>query len=205
MSVIGQPKSTSQYIQVTGRVGRSWWERPGLVVTIYSASKPRDRSHFEKFRSYHQRIYAHVEPTSVTPFSPPALDRALHAIMVAYTMQFAGEETIQRPFPYPSDLIAELKNILLPRVRAIDPLEVDNFEKVFDLRVKEWRKWQPVKWRAGYGDSDIPLLRAAGSYATPEQKEQSWPTMQSMRSVDAECIVEIASPSYIEGESGNAQ
>ena len=90
-------------------------------------------------------------------------------------------------------------------LKAIDPLEVDNFEKVFDLRVKEWRKWQPVKWRAGYGDSDIPLLRAAGSYATPEQKEQSWPTMQSMRSVDAECIVEIASPSHIEGESGNAQ
>lgn len=58
MAVVGQPKTTSQYIQVTGRVGRRWWERPGVVLTLYGASKPRDRSHFEKFRSYHERLYA---------------------------------------------------------------------------------------------------------------------------------------------------
>ena len=91
MAVVGQPKTTSQYIQVTGRIGRKWWERPGLVATIYSASKPRDRSHFEKFRTYHERLYAQVEPTSVTPFSPPVLDRALHAVLVAYVRQLGAE------------------------------------------------------------------------------------------------------------------
>ena len=98
--IAGQPKTTAQYIQVTGRIGRRWWERPGLVVTIYSPGKPRDRSHFEKFRSYHERLYAQVEPSSVTPFTPPALKRALHAVMVAYVRQSGGIPGKREPNPF---------------------------------------------------------------------------------------------------------
>ena len=83
MSIVGQPKTTAQYIQVSGRVGRRVPERPGLVITIYNNSKPRDKSHYEDFRGYHQRLYAKVEPSSVTPFSRPALKRGLAAITVA--------------------------------------------------------------------------------------------------------------------------
>ena len=67
MTIVGQPKTTAQYIQVSGRVGRRADISPGLVIVIYGAAKPRDRSHYERFRTYHQSLYAQVEPTSVTP------------------------------------------------------------------------------------------------------------------------------------------
>ena len=205
MVIVGQPKTTSQYIQVSGRVGRSWWVRPGLVVTIYSASKPRDRSHFEKFRSYHEKLYSQVEPTSVTPFSPPALDRALHAVMAAYVHQIGDEENIQSPYPFPGDLIDQLRDILLPRVESIDPDEVDNFISIFEKRSNEWKGWQHTLWKASKNSEDIGLLRVAGAYATQEEEKMSWPTQQSMRSVDAECITEIPLPAiYEEGDENNA-
>ena len=204
ISVVGQPKTTSQYIQVTGRVGRSWWERPGLVVTIYSASKPRDRSHFEKFRTYHERLYAQVEPTSVTPFSPPALDRALHAVIVAYVRQIGDEKIAESPYPYPEKLISEIKQILLPRVQTVDPDELQNFHKVFDKLAREWKTWQRQNWRGSWKDDNDPLLRQAGAYTPKEKKRGSWETPTSMRNVDAECILEIAD-STIQGEISNAE
>lgn len=193
MSVIGQPKTTSQYIQVTGRVGRSWWERPGLVVTLYSASKPRDRSHFEKFRTYHERLYAQVEPTSVTPFSPPALDRALHAVLVAYVRQMGDMDIAKKsPYPYPKDLIMEFQKILLPRIEHINPDEVENFKRTFKRLTEQWVTWQRLKWEGNFTDENDPLLIRAGTYTPPEKKKGSWETPTSMRNVDSECIIEIA-------------
>lgn len=195
MTVVGQPKTTSQYIQVTGRVGRKWSERPGLVVTIYSPSKPRDRSHFEKFRSYHDRLYAHVEPTSVTPFSAPALERALHAIQIAFVKQNGNSEAIAAPTPFPQDLLLRLRTIVLDRVAKIDPAELGRVQEVFDRRMTEWKSGQRPRWTSNElkeSPEDAPLMHRHGEYVPSQWNRLSWPTPTSLRNVDAECQVEIS-------------
>ena len=81
MVVLSQPKTHAEYIQATSRVGRDE-KRPGLVVTLLNAHKPRDRSHYERFRHYHETFYRSVEVSSVTPFSARALDRGFAGAMV---------------------------------------------------------------------------------------------------------------------------
>jgi hypothetical protein len=191
MAIVGQPKTTAQYIQVSGRVGRRSRERPGLVVTIYAATKARDRSHFEKFRSYHERLYAQVEPTSVTPFSRPVLERALHAVMAAYARQLGDVATAGSPSPFPAALLNKLRALLMDRVNSVDSTEQQNFEQVFAKREREWRAWRPRVWSGGASRADAALLRQAGSYAEPAVAQRTWPTPTSLRNVDAECQAAI--------------
>lgn len=82
MVVVGQPKAHAEYIQATSRVGRDP-ARPGLVVTLFNVHKPRDRSHYERFRHYHETFYRSVEVGSVTPFAARALDRGFPGAFMA--------------------------------------------------------------------------------------------------------------------------
>jgi hypothetical protein len=199
LCVVGQPKTTSQYIQVTGRVGRRWEERPGFVVTIYSPSKPRDRSHFEKFQSYHERLYSRVEPTSVTPFSPPTLDRALHAVLTVYARHLGDQRLAQCPYPYPSHLIERVREIVRSRAAIVDPEERDHCDRLLQRRAQEWQRWERTRWTGNFQAQDAPLLREAGAYVPREWARLSWPTPMSMRNVDAECDAIITS-SYLTEE-----
>lgn len=82
MVVQSQPKTAAEYIQATSRVGREA-HKPGLVMTLLNMHKARDRAHYEQFRAFHMSFYRAVEATSVTPFAPRALDRALAPTLVA--------------------------------------------------------------------------------------------------------------------------
>ena len=88
MIVAGQPKSTSEYIQATSRVGRA---SPGLVITVANWARPRDLSRFEKFYHYHATFYRQVEALSVTPYSTGAMDRALTGVMVSAIRQAGAD------------------------------------------------------------------------------------------------------------------
>jgi len=82
MVVAGQPKTTSEYIQATSRVGRER-ERPGLVINCFNMVRPRDRSHYEHFVAYHESFYRFVEAQSVTPFASRALERGLTGALLS--------------------------------------------------------------------------------------------------------------------------
>jgi hypothetical protein len=113
MVVLGQPKTHAEYIQATSRVGRDD-ERPGLVVTLLNFHKPRDRSHYERFRHYHETFYRAVEVSSVTPFSARALDRGLAGAVVALARH---REALLTP-PRGAEQIATVRGVLEPRVLA---------------------------------------------------------------------------------------
>lgn len=114
MVVMGQPKTHAEYIQATSRVGRDD-KRPGLVVTLLNMHKPRDRSHYEGFRHYHETFYRSVEVSSVTPFSARALDRGLAGALVAYARHAESSLTP----PGGAAEIAEVRQRLEERLRHV--------------------------------------------------------------------------------------
>jgi hypothetical protein len=201
MTIVGQPKTTSQYIQVSGRVGRRPDVSPGLVLTIYGASKPRDRSHYERFRTYHQQLYAQVEPTSVTPFATPVLRRAMHAAAVAYIRQTSSSALA--PYPFPEDRYASAVALLEERARITDESELPAVQKVARERARQWDRWERTEWEANpppWGDPKQGLMRYAGTLPDPDGKVSVWDVPTSMRNVDAECRLAI-SLAYVQADA----
>ncbi len=84
MVVHGQPKTSSAYIQATGRVGR---QQGGLVVSFFRVSRPRDLDHYEFFTGYHRMLHRAVEPITVTPYAPRARERGCGPLTVALLRQ----------------------------------------------------------------------------------------------------------------------
>lgn len=121
MLMIGQPKLTSEYIQASSRVGRSF---PGVAFVQYDATKSRDRSHYERFRSYHESFYRFVEPTGATPFSRPARERALHAVLISMMRQMTGmsedKDAINFDKEYFEDTIRKIEGFVIERVKGIN-------------------------------------------------------------------------------------
>lgn len=191
MTIVGQPKTTAQYIQVSGRVGRRADVSPGLVITIYGAAKPRDRSHYERFRTYHQQLYAQVEPTSVTPFATPVLRRALHAAAVAHIRQVAPALP---PYPFPQAEYDEAIGLLKARAAIADPEELPVLERMAKRRARQWESWERTQWSANViqGDPKQGLMRYAGTLPDLASKATIWDVPTSMRNVDAECRLQIS-------------
>lgn len=195
MVVNGQPKSMAEYIQATSRVGRGGVA--GLVVTVYNVGRPRDRSHFEAFRTWHQTLYREVEASSVTPFAPRARDRALHAAVVALARHVGGSLRANPLLKPAGRVVVEgLIDRIVERASAVDPGEAADVRTEALAFLDEWESrleledyWHPVKHATS-------LLASLEDVATAKVVDGHWKfrargTPNSMRNVEAETSLRL--------------
>ena len=187
MVVNGQPKTISEYIQSTSRVGRS--DTSGLVVTILNNAKARDRSHFETFPGWHQALYRDVEATSVTPFASRARDRALHAALVAAVRHLipgmAGQSDV-RLTEEKRGLVEELVCKIALRAERIDSEETEVSAELEKL-LNDWEARSPQQYWDEFRPAASLLQsaeKAAQKRALGREPGNAWPTMNTMRSVE---------------------
>ena len=200
MLLVGQPKLTSEYIQASSRVGRSF---PGVAFTMYDASKSRDRSHFEQFKQYHESFYRYVEPTGATPFSKPARDRSLKALLVAMIRnaeESLRSETSASAFTVAQyeDAIEKIKNYIVARSISItsrlNPDMLNDGADIADEIDAFFEEWEETissyapenfsygeKYMIRHPDADHGRLLKA--YGTDDRN--GFDAMTSMRNVDS--------------------
>ena len=202
MLLVGQPKLTSEYIQASSRVGRSF---PGVAFTLYDGSKSRDRSHYEQFKAYHESFYRYVEPTGATPFSKPARDRALHAVVVSFLRHYISviseEETAglfdRTQFETEID---QIKRHIIHRnsdiVQRLDPDLDDDGNEIdseIDAFLDEWQElasgWGPDNLFYGenfmFHHPEETQRRLLKVYNSDKNDLSAKDTMTSMRNVDS--------------------
>ncbi|MFE0986961.1 helicase-related protein [Streptomyces rochei] len=188
MAVMGQPQTTAEYIQATSRVGRS---RPGLVAVMLNSARARDRSHYENFQHYHSALYREVESTSVTPFSARARGRGLHAVIVALARVLIPaarpNEGAGQVESYEHILRKDIRDLLLDRVHAVTPSEAEAVEQGFDEFVDWWCREADIHgallFEPKRGNRAPSILK---SYDDESEDREAWPTLWSLRDVDAE-------------------
>lgn len=188
MAVMGQPQTTAEYIQATSRVGRA---HPGLVAVMLNSARSRDRSHYENFLHFHSALYREVESTSVTPFSDRSRYRGLHAVIVALARILFPEarenEAAGRIDTFVDRLYREVKPILLTRVQHVTPEEEADTSDAFDEFVEWWQDMADghggLLYEPRRGSATPALLKP---YDDESEDPGAWPTLWSLRDVDAE-------------------
>lgn len=202
MTIDGQPKTTSEYIQASSRVGRG--DNPGLVFTVYSPTKARDKSHYEDFQRYHSRLYCNVEPTSITPFSAPLRDRAMKALIVALVRQLCPFEKRDDPQAPTEELFEAVEEIILNRAEIVDQGEQDSTRAQVEALLSNWEERTPQQYMSKKTEQITPLIMRVDSEVNPYwSKERIWEVPSSMRSVDAGCTVKKVYE-YIGGDEDDA-
>jgi hypothetical protein len=91
----GFTRLVAEYIQASARVGRTY---PGISILVVTPQSERDRSIFDRFAKFHEYVDRLVDPSAVTRWSEPALQRTMPGMLCAYLMGVAAKRCGQ-PLP----------------------------------------------------------------------------------------------------------
>jgi hypothetical protein len=185
---------------------------PGLVVANYYRDQARSLSHYEVFRAYHESFYRHVEPTSVTPYTHQARQRALHAALVIAVRhgvpRLTDNENAGRFNPDDPD-VAQSIDILARRTAAALSPPADASPR--QLALAQERKQAVTRhlddladeWRAAAEQASARGERLLYAKSGKDQKDKRllyahgapvrglWETLNSMRNVENEALVKL--------------
>ncbi len=197
MVVAGQPKATAEYIQATSRVGR---RAPGVVITVYNWTRPRDLSHYERFEHYHATFYQQVEALSVTPFAPRALDRALSAIFVSLVRLYddhLNKDERAGVLRRDDEMVEEIIEWIVRRAGLVTQRQevADLVRTMLYARLDEWlRQTRLPSSQLTYTSkrgAQIKLL------STPQEREGDWQVFTSLNSMrDVESPIRLILDDY---------
>lgn len=214
MLMISQPKSTAEYIQASSRVGRSP-QSPGVVVSLLSRGRQRDRSHYESFKTYHNAYGFYVEPATVTPYTPQALKRGLPAVYIIAARNQQNSEmdpSTALPTHHPREDLSEFRQFLQHRVRSISGdtglTHLNNrTAKIMDA----WESHEPHKWernRRNHEEGAHYLMGPEDEYERTQEDTHSegevlFSVPTSLRNVDSSCEAMIPQREIDDDEDEN--
>lgn len=184
MTIMHQPKTMSEYIQASSRIGRG--RTPGVVYVVLSALRSRDRSHLEDFKLTHDKMYSLVEPSSLTPFSTNALERALPGVLVAMFRNDPEHGLFENFSVLNDELIEKVKGFLVKRINNVDPNELNNFLEKFKEFCLSWNRegYRSFGSERNISKANFPLMVP---FLTPWTTPNTRPyqVLQAMRNVDS--------------------
>lgn len=185
MTIVGQPKTSGQYIQVAGRVGRVA-EKPGLVITVFNPQRPRDLSAFETFHQTHDRLYERVEHATVTPWAAAAQRRALAGALAI----LLRAETKDQPRTLTS--LLGVDESMRRRVRQTDPSEFDTLNEELGRLERALAASQAPDWFNRDDQVGLSFLALSDYYDSGVNSlPDRWEVQESMRSVDKESEIQV--------------
>ena len=188
MIINGQTKSKSEYIQASSRVGRKY---PGIVISIYNSNKVRDKSCYENFKDIHQNLYKDVEVTSLTPFSPECIKKALPSVLVTACRHLSNKALNSPDLTQFHETFDYVSNFLLARCKRISPENYGFLENKIKDFESFWLETNPRNYFKKAKNVGNSLMIDAEIAAVDPLRYEEARCLSNVRNVEAESRIRV--------------